>query len=47
MNGEEITADRSLASLIQKYAVGDAVRIKIVRSGNEIDFSVKLEERTF
>ncbi len=47
LNGEEITADRSLASLIQKYAVGDAVRIKIVRSGNEIDLSVKLEERTF
>lgn len=47
LNGEKITMERSLASLIREYAVGDTVRIKILRAGKELELPVKLEERTF
>lgn len=45
LNGEKITPEVPLTQLIQKYNVGDAVALKILRSGKEMTISVKLEER--
>lgn len=45
LNGEKITSDKSLATLIQKYSVGDEVVLKILRDDKEIEIKVKLEER--
>ncbi len=45
LNGEKITPETPLTQLIQKYNVGDAVALKILRSGKEMTISVKLEER--
>lgn len=45
LNGEKISENNSLASLIQKYNVGDTITIKILRSGKEIEVKVVLEER--
>lgn len=46
INGEKINAQQTLASLIQKYSVGDTIKLKILRNGKEMEISVKLEERT-
>ena len=44
-NGEKITADNSLAKIIQKYSPGDEVNLKILRGETEIIVSVTLGER--
>ena len=48
VNGEKIGDGRSLGSLIQKYKVGDTLRLE-VRRGNEtlLTVNVTLRERTF
>lgn len=45
LNGEKITQNNSLASLVQKYNVGDTITLKILREGKEIELKVTLEER--
>ncbi len=45
LNGEKITQDNPLSSLIQKYNVGDTVTLKILREGKEMELKVVLEER--
>lgn len=45
LQGEKITADRSLASLIQKHRVGEAVRLTIIRGGKPLMLTVTLGER--
>lgn len=44
-NGQQIGAERSLASLIQNQRAGDEVSVKIFRDGKELEVKVKLEER--
>ncbi len=44
-NGEVINPERTLASLIQKYQVGDEVSLKVFRDGKELEVKLKLEER--
>ncbi len=45
LNAEKITQGNFLASLIQKYSVGDAITLKILRNGKEMEIKVILEER--
>lgn len=45
INGEKIDQNHPLVKLIQKYSVGDTVKLKILRDNKEIEISVKLEER--
>jgi len=45
INGDRIDADHTLASLTQKYQVGDEITLRIFRDGKELDVKVKLEER--
>lgn len=45
MNGERIDTARPLAAQLLKYSVGDAVTLKILRDGKEIEIKVILEER--
>jgi serine protease Do len=45
INGERIDTEHTLASLIQKYQVGDEVSLKVFREGKEMEVKVKLEER--
>lgn len=45
INGEKIDSTHSLASLLQKYNVGDEIRLKIFRENKEIEFAAKLDER--
>ncbi len=45
VNGEKLDAEHTLASVIQKYQVGDEVMLKAFRDGKEFDVKVKLEER--
>lgn len=45
VNGEKITKDNSLNSLLQKYSVGDKITLRIIRDGKELDLSAILEER--
>jgi len=45
-NGEKITADNSLAKIIQKYNPGDKVTLKILRETQEGNFQVTLGERS-
>lgn len=44
-NEEKITAENSLAKLIQKYNPGDKITLKIIRDGKEIVVEVVLGER--
>lgn len=44
-NGEKVTKDNSLASIIAKYNPGDKVTLKVLRAGEEIDIEVTLTER--
>lgn len=46
LNGEKITPDSTLSTLILKYKVGDEVTIKFFRSGKEMETKAKLAERT-
>ncbi len=45
INGERIDTEHTLASLIQKYNVGDTVTLKVFRDNKEFDARVILEER--
>ncbi|MFA5098686.1 MAG: trypsin-like peptidase domain-containing protein [Candidatus Paceibacterota bacterium] len=45
VNGEKITQDKSLNSLLQKYSVGDTITLKALRDGKEMEIKVVLEER--
>ena len=45
-NKEKITADNSLAKIIQKYSPGDAVTLKIIRNKEEKTLTATLGERT-
>lgn len=45
VNKEQVSADMPLASMIQKYNVGDIVILHVFREGKEFDASVVLEER--
>lgn len=45
INGEKIDANHSLASLIQKYGVGDKIKLKVLRGGQEKNLEATLEER--
>lgn len=45
INGERIDTDHTLASLLQKYQVGDEIALKVFRDEKEFDTKVKLEER--
>lgn len=47
INGEKINQEHSLAMLIKKYNVGDAITLKILRNGKTLELKVVLEERTF
>ena len=47
LNGERITTENSLASLLQKYKVGDTVRLKVLRANQTLLINVTLAERTF
>jgi len=45
LNGEKITAQNSLAKIVQKYNVGDTVALKVLRDGSEFEVSITLAER--
>jgi len=45
VNGEKITQNKSLNSLLQKYSVGDTITLKVLRDGKEIEIKAVLEER--
>jgi serine protease Do len=45
LNGVKINQENFLASLIQKYNVGDEITLKILRNGKEMEIKAKLEER--
>ncbi len=46
VNGEKITQDNSMATIIQKYNPGDKVTLKVLRGGNEMNIDVILGERS-
>ncbi len=46
INKEKITADNSMAKIIQKYNAGDKITLHILRDGKEIDAEVTLGERS-
>jgi len=46
LNGEKITPNNTMSSLIQKYDAGDKINLKILRNGKEIEVIVVLGERT-
>ncbi len=45
VRGQRVTKDKPLQILIQKFAVGDTVPLKVIRDKKRITLSVKLEER--
>lgn len=47
VNGQKIDEDNSLGLFIQKYSVGDKIKLKILRDGKEKEIEVVLEERKF
>jgi len=44
-NGEKITAENSLAKIIQKYNAGDKITLKVLRDKTEMNINVTLGER--
>ncbi|HEY4499606.1 MAG TPA: trypsin-like peptidase domain-containing protein [Candidatus Paceibacterota bacterium] len=47
INGQKVDEDHLLGSLIQKYQVGDTVKLKLLRDEKELEIPVVLEERKF
>lgn len=47
INGEKITLDNSMSTIIQKYNPGDSVTLKILRGSTEINLQVILGERSW
>ncbi len=45
VNGEKITQNKSLNSLLQKYSVGDTITLKVLRNEKEMEMKAVLEER--
>jgi len=45
INGEKISADKTLDSLIQKNNIGDTINIKVKRGGKTLNLKAVLEER--
>ena len=45
LNGERIDESMTLSMLIQKYHVGDEVKLHVFRDGKEFDVTLKLQER--
>jgi len=45
LNGEKLTTEKTLGSVIQKYNVGETVTLKIYRGKDAMEFSVTLKER--
>jgi serine protease Do len=46
LNGEEITINKTLGYLIQKYRIGDDISLKVLRNGEEIILQTTLAERS-
>jgi len=46
INGEKITADNSMSTIIEKYNAGDKVTLHILRNGKEMDVDVTLGQRS-
>jgi len=44
INGDKIDANNSLISLVQKYLVGDDIKLKVISKGKEKEVTIKLEE---
>ena len=44
INGDKIDANNSLISLIQKYQVGDEIKLKVISKGKEKEVTIKLGE---
>jgi S1-C subfamily serine protease len=42
VDGEKVTVDNPLSTIISKYVPGDKVKLKVWRSGDEIDVNVTL-----
>ena len=45
VNGEKITEKNSLGDVLQRYGIGEKIRLTILRQGKKITLWVKLEER--
>jgi serine protease Do len=45
VEGEKITEKNPLANILQKYKIGDEIKLKVLREGKEIIIKVKLEEK--
>jgi serine protease Do len=45
VNGKKVTQENPLVYLIQKYSVGEKIKLKVLRNGEEIEVFVTLEER--
>jgi serine protease Do len=45
LNNEEVTINKTLGYLIQKYQIGDIISLKILRNGEEITLQATLAER--
>lgn len=45
INGERIDPEHTFSSLIQKYKVGDEIKLNVFRKDKEFEVKVKLEER--
>ena len=46
INGEKITSDNTMSTIIQKYNAGDKITVHILRAGKEMDVSVTLGQRS-
>lgn len=44
INGDKIDSNNSLISLVQKYLVGDDIKLKVISKGKEKEVTIKLEE---
>jgi S1-C subfamily serine protease len=45
-NGEKVTAENTLAQLLQKCKIGFTTEFKVLRDGQEINLKATLEERS-
>lgn len=45
VNGQKVTTEKPLLSLVQNYSVGDEITLKILRGEKELEIKIKLEER--
>ncbi len=45
VNGEKLTAEKTLGNVIQKYNVGDTITLKVYRGKDAMEFSITLKER--